>query len=133
MRGRRVDGADVLAVFDATREAVERARAGEGPTMIEAVTYRSAPHATAHDPTAYIDQERVEEARANECLGRYEGYLRRQGILDDATVERVKNEAAEVMREGIAAGAAEPPTDPGRIFEHAYVEPPAGLREGWLG
>jgi pyruvate dehydrogenase E1 component alpha subunit len=133
MPGLRVDGADVLAVFDATREAAERARAGDGPSMIEAVTYRSAPHATADDPTAYIDLERVEEARAHECLGRYEGYLRRQGILDDATVERVKNEAAEAMREGIAAAEAEPPPDPGLIFEHAYVEPPAGLREGWLG
>jgi pyruvate dehydrogenase E1 component alpha subunit len=133
MPGMRVDGADVLAVFDGTREAVERARAGEGPTLIEAVTYRSAPHATADDPTAYIDAERVEEARAHECLGRYEGYLRRQGVLDDAFVERVKNEAAEAMREGIAAAEAEPPADPELIFEYAYVEPPAGLREGWLG
>ena len=133
MPGLRVDGADVLAVFDATREAVERARAGEGPTLIEAVTYRSAPHATADDPTAYIDAERVEEARAQECLGRYEGYLRRQGVLDDASVERVKNEAAEAMRDGIAAAEAEPPADPELIFEYAYVEPPPGLREGWLG
>jgi pyruvate dehydrogenase E1 component alpha subunit len=133
MPGLRVDGADVLAVFDATREAVERARGGEGPTLIEAVTYRSAPHATADDPTAYIDAERVEEARAHECLGRYEGYLRRQGVLDDAFVERVKNEAAEAMREGIAAAEAEPPADPELIFEYAYAEPPAGLREGWLG
>ena len=59
----RVDGGDVLAVYEATREAVARARAGEGPTFIEAVTYRAAPHATADDPSAYIDPERVEEAR----------------------------------------------------------------------
>jgi pyruvate dehydrogenase E1 component alpha subunit len=133
MPGLRVDGADVLAVFDTTREAVERARAGEGPTLIEAVTYRSAPHATADDPTAYVDAERVEEARASECLGRYEGYLRRQGVLDDAFVERVKNEAAEAMREGIAAAESEPPADPELIFEYAYAEPPARLWEGWLG
>ena len=133
MPGLRVDGADVLAVFDTTREAVERARAGEGPTLIEAVTYRSAPHATADDPTAYVDAERVEEARASECLGRYEGYLRRQGVLDDAFVERVKNEAAEAMREGIAAAESEPPADPELIFEYAYAEPPAALWEGWLG
>ncbi len=133
MPGLRVDGADVLAVFDTTREAVERARAGEGPTLIEAVTYRSAPHATADDPTAYVDAERVEEARASECLGRYEGYLRRQGVLDDAFVERVKNEAAEAMREGIAAAESQPPADPELIFEYAYAEPPAALWEGWLG
>ena len=60
MPGIRVDGGDVLAVYEATREAVNRARAGEGPTLIEAVTYRCAPHATADDPSAYIDPERVE-------------------------------------------------------------------------
>ena len=82
MPGVRVDGGDVLAVYEATREAVERARAGEGPTLIEAVTYRMAPHATADDPSLYIDEARVEEERRNECLARYEGYLRRRGILD---------------------------------------------------
>src|SRR6188472_895388 len=131
--GVRVDGGDVLAVYEATREAVERARAGEGPSLIEAVTYRCAPHATADDPSAYVDAERVEEARASECLGRYEGYLRRQGVLDDAFVERVKNEAAEAMRDGIAAAESEPPADPELIFEYAYAEPPAALWEGWLG
>src|SRR5206468_11976547 len=68
MPGVRVDGGDVLAVYEATREAVERARAGEGPTLVEAVTYRVAPHATADDPRAYIDLERVEQERENECL-----------------------------------------------------------------
>src|SRR5690348_6211778 len=55
MPGVRVDGADVLAVYEATRDAVARARAGDGPTFIEAVTYRAAPHATADDPSVYID------------------------------------------------------------------------------
>src|SRR5947207_12281887 len=55
--GVRVDGGDVLAVFEATRDAVARARAGDGPTFIEAVSYRAAPHATADDPRAYIDLE----------------------------------------------------------------------------
>src|SRR3954465_14282441 len=67
--GLRVDGGDVLAVFEATRDAVARARAGEGPTFIEAVSYRAAPHATADDPRAYIDLERVEEEKGRECLG----------------------------------------------------------------
>src|SRR5712691_806620 len=70
--GVRVDGADVLAVYEATREAVRRARRGEGPTFVEAVTYRTAPHATADDPKAYIDLERVEEEKRRECLDRYE-------------------------------------------------------------
>ena len=83
MPASRVDGGDVLAVFEATREAVARARAGDGPTFIEAVTYRAAPHATADDPTVYIDPERVEEERRRECVGRFEGYLRRRGLLPD--------------------------------------------------
>jgi pyruvate dehydrogenase E1 component subunit alpha len=129
----RVDGTDVLAVYEATRDAVARARTGDGPTFIEAVTYRSAPHATADDPSPYIDHERVEEARQNECLGRFEGYLRRLGALDDAAAEQVKTEALELMRAGIAAAEAEPPADPELIFEHAYAVPPPNLREGWLG
>jgi pyruvate dehydrogenase E1 component subunit alpha len=129
MPGVRVDGADVLAVYEATRDAVARARAGEGPTFIEAVTYRSAPHATADDPSPYIDQERVEEEKRNECVGRFERYLRRLGVLDDAAVEQVKAEAAEVMRAGIAAAEAEPPADLGLVFEYAYVDPPAGLAD----
>jgi pyruvate dehydrogenase E1 component alpha subunit len=133
MPGVRVDGADVLAVFEVTRDAVTRARAGEGPTFVEAATYRSAPHATADDPRLYIDPARVEQERRNECVGRYEGYLRRLGILTDAVAERVRSEAAEVMRAGIAAAEAELAPDPELVFAHAYVEPLPTLREGWLG
>jgi pyruvate dehydrogenase E1 component alpha subunit len=129
MPGVRVDGADVLAVFEATRDAVARARAGDGPTFIEAVTYRTAPHATADDPSAYIDQERVEEEKKKECLGRFEGYLKRLGVLDEATAEHVRSEAADVMRAGIAAAEAEPPPDPGLVFEYAYSDPPPGLAD----
>ena len=124
MPGLRVDGADVLAVYEATREAVDRARAGEGPTFIEAVTYRAAPHATADDPSAYIDQERVEEERRRECVGRYGGYLRRLGLLTDEVDQQIRAEAAQTMREGIARAEAEPEPDVSLVFEHALVAPP---------
>jgi TPP-dependent pyruvate/acetoin dehydrogenase alpha subunit len=114
----------VLAVYEATREAVERGRAGEGPTFVEAVTYRAAPHATADDPRAYIDLERVEEEKRNECVGRYERYLRRLGILDDALAAEAREEALEAMRRGIAAAEAEPEPDLSLLFEHAYASPP---------
>jgi pyruvate dehydrogenase E1 component alpha subunit len=130
MPGVRVDGGDVLAVYEATREAVDRARNGGGPTFIEAVTYRAAPHATADDPRVYIDLERVEQEKQNECLGRYERYLRRLGILHDDLDASIKNEAAELMRAGIAAAEAEPEPDPELVFEHAYVQPPPGFRDG---
>jgi pyruvate dehydrogenase E1 component subunit alpha len=121
--GVRVDGGDVLAVYDATRAAVARARAGDGPTFIEAVTYRTAPHATADDPRAYIDLERVEEEKRNECVGRFEGYLRRLGVLGDELAAEIRREAAELMRAGIAAAEAEPPADLSLLFDHAHAEP----------
>src|SRR5215213_7238095 len=96
MPGIRVDGLDVLAVYEATREAVDRAHAGKGPTFIEAVSYRAAPHATADDPSAYIDLERVEEEKRNECVGRYERYLRRLGVLTDKLAEEIRGEAQEL-------------------------------------
>jgi pyruvate dehydrogenase E1 component alpha subunit len=125
--GVRVDGADVLAVYEATREAVARARGGEGPSFVEAVTYRAAPHATADDPSAYIDAERVEEERRHECVGRFEAYLRRAGVLSDETAERVQSEALEAMRVGIAEAEAEPPADPALVFDHAFAAPPASF------
>jgi pyruvate dehydrogenase E1 component alpha subunit len=128
MPGIRVDGGDVLAVYEATREAVERARSGGGPTFIEAVSYRAAPHATADDPRAYIDLERVEQEKRNECLGRYERYLRRQGILGDDLDAAIKKEAADAMRAGIAEAEAEPDADISLLFENAYANPPAVLQ-----
>jgi pyruvate dehydrogenase E1 component alpha subunit len=122
MPGVRVDGRDVLAVYEATSEAVARARAGEGPTLIEAVTYRCAPHATADDPSAYIDAERVEAERANECLSRYERYLRRTGVLTDEIAEATRKEALEAMRAGIAAAEALPEPDPELVTRNAYAE-----------
>ena len=120
--GVRVDGADVLAVYETTREAVGRARTGGGPTFVEAVTYRTAPHATADDPRAYIDVERVEEEKKNECVGRYERYLKRLGVLDEATAEQIRAEAADVMRRGITEAEAEPPADTSLLFEHAHAD-----------
>ncbi|HVV58267.1 MAG TPA: thiamine pyrophosphate-dependent enzyme [Gaiellaceae bacterium] len=128
--GVRVDGLDVLAVYEAARDAVERARAGDGPTLIEAVHYRAAPHATADDPRAYIDVARVEEERARECVGRFEAYLRRLGLLSDETAAAVRAEAEEALRAGIKAAEAEPPADPSLLFDHAYAEPPEHLYRG---
>jgi pyruvate dehydrogenase E1 component alpha subunit len=120
MPGVRVDGGDVLAVYEATGEAIARARAGGGPTFIEAITYRCAPHATADDPSAYIDPVRVEAERGNECFVRYERYLRRLGVLTDEAVEEARAEAFEALRAGIAAAEALPEPDPALVTRHAY-------------
>jgi TPP-dependent pyruvate/acetoin dehydrogenase alpha subunit len=114
-------------VYEATRDAVQRARGGEGPTLIEALHYRAAPHATADDPSAYIDQEKVEEARRTEPLGRYDAYLRRLGVLDDGFAEQVRQEALDTMRAGIAAAEAEPAADLSVVFDRALANPPASF------
>jgi pyruvate dehydrogenase E1 component alpha subunit len=128
--GVRVDGLDVLAVYGAAKEAVERARSGGGPTLVECVHYRAAPHATADDPRAYIDLERVEEERANECVGRYERLLRDLGVLTDELVAQTRKDAEDLMRAGIAAAEAEPPPSTGLLFDNAYVDPPGNVRNG---
>jgi pyruvate dehydrogenase E1 component alpha subunit len=123
----RVDGTDVLAVHQVVREAVARARIGNGPTFVEALTYRAAPHATADDPSAYVDPDLVEAARRDECLGRFEQYLIRTTLLNSSLVEEVRAEAFEVMRAGIAAAEDEPPGDAALVFEHAYADSPRAL------
>ena len=128
--GVTVDGLDVLAVYAAAREAVERARSGGGPTLIECVHYRAAPHATADDPRAYIDLARVEEERANECLGRFERVLLEAGVLTAEHAASVKKECEDLMREGIAAAEAEPAAGPELLFSHAYANPPGNMRHG---
>jgi pyruvate dehydrogenase E1 component subunit alpha len=128
--GVTVDGLDVLAVYAAAHEAVERARSGAGPTLIECVHYRAAPHATADDPSAYVDLERVAEERANECVGRFERLLLEAGVLTEERAAAVRQEAEELMRAGIAAAEAEPPADPELLFANAYVDPPRNMRHG---
>jgi pyruvate dehydrogenase E1 component alpha subunit len=121
----RVDGHDVLAVFEAAREGVARARAGDGPTFIEAVTYRSAPHATADDPSLYIDPERVAAEQLRDCVSLYEAYLERLGVLDEERRTVVKEEALAAMRAGIQEAEDEPRGDVELVFAHAYAEQPA--------
>jgi pyruvate dehydrogenase E1 component alpha subunit len=127
MPAARVDGHDVLAVYEVVRDAVAHARAGDGPTFVEAVTYRSAPHATADDPGLYIDADRVAAEEERDCVFLYENYLRRLGLLDDAAVETVRNEALATMRAAIEAAESEPPADRELVFSHAYAEPPPDL------
>jgi TPP-dependent pyruvate/acetoin dehydrogenase alpha subunit len=71
----------------------------------------------------------VEEEKERECVGRYESYLRRLGLLSDEAAEAVRAEAAELMRAGIAEAEAEPPPDPALLFEHALADPPGSFEQ----
>ncbi len=125
--GVTVDGGDVLAVYRAVAEAVARARAGDGPTLVEAVHYRIGAHGTADDPALYRDQARADTERANDCLTRYELYLRRRGLLDDEAVTRSAAEATEIVRQGMRTVEKLPAPDPALVFDTTYAVPPADL------
>ena len=126
--GVRVDGNDVLAVYRVTAQAVARARAGAGPTLIEALTYRLGPHTTADDPSRYRDEEEIERWRAYDPIDRYRTWLVSAGHADEAFVTSCEEEAAEwvaTVREGVVATEA-PPAE--WLFDWTYADPPAVLR-----
>jgi pyruvate dehydrogenase E1 component alpha subunit len=138
--GLQVDGNDVLAVYAAAREAVDRARAGEGPTMIECVTYRLSMHTTADDPTKYRTQEEVEAWERKDPLTRFGAYLQKRGLLDVGLEAEVDAEIAAA----VARFEAVPKPDPLTMFDHVYgTRPPhlelqreelaAWLRDGGAG
>src|SRR5213083_3573330 len=121
--GIQVDGNDVLAVYAATKEAVDRARAGEGPTLIECVTYRLGVHTTADDPTKYRTDQEVAMWEQKDPLTRFRAYLEKKSLLEAGLEEQVDEEIAR----GVERFEAMPPADPLGMFEHAYAEPPAHL------
>ncbi len=127
--GVQVDGMDVLAVHDVTRAAVEKARRGDGPTLIEAVCYRFGPHTTADDPGRYRDDGDVAKWRALDPLSRMRAYLISQGFWDDAAEARLWEDARGEVAQAVDAAEAEPASDPGALFEHAYADPPAVVLE----
>jgi pyruvate dehydrogenase E1 component alpha subunit len=101
MPGVRVDGFDPLACWKVTRDALERGRAGGGPSLIEAYCYRIMPHGTADDPRLYRDESEVERWRHLEPVGRMGSYLRRLTVLDDAQEEQIRSEAKEMIAEAV--------------------------------
>ncbi len=118
--GIQVDGNDVLAVYAASREAVDKARAGEGPTLIECVTYRLGVHTTADDPTKYRTDEEVKAWEQKDPLTRFRAYLEKKKLLDPSVDEQVDQEIARAVERFEAMPAA----DPLGMFDHAYAELP---------
>jgi pyruvate dehydrogenase E1 component subunit alpha len=122
--GIQVDGNDVLAVYAAAREAVDRARAGDGPTLIECVTYRLGVHTTADDPTKYRSDAEVAMWEQKDPLTRFRAYLEKRNLLEEGLEQKVDDEIAEAVRRFEAT----PPADPLTMFDHAYAELPPDLR-----
>ena len=121
--GIQVDGNDVLAVYVAAREAVDRARQGNGPTLIECVTYRLGVHTTADDPSKYRSEEEVKAWGQKDPLTRFRAYLEQRKLLDDGLEQQIDEEIAAAVRRFEAA----PPADPLVAFDHVYAETPPHL------
>jgi pyruvate dehydrogenase E1 component alpha subunit len=129
MPGIQVDGNDVLAVYAAALEAVDRARDGGGPSLIECVTYRMSMHTTADDPKKYRTEEEVEEWIKRDPIVRFQKYLTGKGLLSEDRIAAIEGEVqAEIKAaEERWARAVEKPIDPLDMFEHAYAEMPSHL------
>ncbi|WP_395690157.1 pyruvate dehydrogenase (acetyl-transferring) E1 component subunit alpha [Nocardioides sp.] len=120
--GVRVDGNDVLATYAVTKAALDRARDGQGPTFVEAYTYRMGAHTTTDDPTRYRLSDDLERWKLKDPIARVEVYLRRNGIADDsffATLQQEADDLGHRLREGCKAL---PDPQPLGIFDHVYSE-----------
>jgi pyruvate dehydrogenase E1 component alpha subunit len=123
--GVRVDGNDVFACLAVTRAALDRARTGNGPTLIEAYTYRMGAHTTSDDPTRYRGNDEVELWRTRDPIARLRAYLVREGLADDEYFAAIDAEADALAAEVRAACLALPDPHPLSMFDYAYSEPHA--------
>ncbi len=120
--GIRVDGNDVLAVYYVTKEAVARARAGEGPSLIEAVTYRVKPHTTSDDTSRYRDEEEATHWQAErDPLKRMRTYLETRGLWDASRETEFVAKLDEELAQAIQEADTMPEPTPGEILEHVFA------------
>ncbi len=128
-KGVKVDGNDIFAVYKATREAVENARKGLGPTLIECFTFRMSHHTTADDWTRYRSKEEVEAWKKKDPIVRLERFMERKGILTEQEKDRIMGNAKTKIDDAIKAAEAQPPPDPKDIFKYIYAEMTENLKE----
>lgn len=127
MNGIQTDGNDLLAMIVATREAIERARSGEGPTLIEAVTYRLGVHTTADDPKKYRSEEEVEQWKPRDPLIRFWKYMKNKGLLDEKARDELEEEISAELASAVARAEAYQP-DLFEPFHHCFAEMPDHLK-----
>ncbi|TVX93381.1 pyruvate dehydrogenase (acetyl-transferring) E1 component subunit alpha [Paenibacillus agilis] len=129
MENVRVDGNDVFAVYVATKNALEAARSGKGPTLIEAVTYRYGAHTTADDPSRYRSIEESESWRPRDPILRLEAYLFKQGMLDKDIQTRIVGEAERLVNDGIKFALTISKPDPTIMFQNVLANKPWNIQE----
>lgn len=130
MPGIQVDGNDILAVYAATQEAVDRARKGGGPTLIECVTYRIMMHTTSDDPKKYRSEEEVERWKQRDPLIRYRNYLVKKSILSETQFQTLDEEIKQQIQTAIdrAEKQMQELGNPLDLFDHLYADLPPHLR-----
>jgi 2-oxoisovalerate dehydrogenase E1 component alpha subunit len=129
IRSEQVDGNDPVAVLAVLTRAVEHARAGNGPFLVEAHTYRLEPHTNADDASRYRATDEVEAWLGRDPIARLETYLRGTGVLDDRAVAAVRDEAEAFAADLRTRMSAEPVVDPLSLFDHVYATPTPQLAE----
>ncbi|MBN1945667.1 MAG: pyruvate dehydrogenase (acetyl-transferring) E1 component subunit alpha [Bradymonadales bacterium] len=127
--GIQVDGNDALAMYQATREALDRAYSGEGATLIEAVTYRTTMHTTADDPTRYRSQEEVAQWEARDPLVRMRRYLETKGLLDDQQAQALDEAVQAEVERAVQAFEARTGFPPDVPFDHVFGTRHAEIEE----
>ena len=127
MPGVFVDGNDLFAVHAVVSEAVARARAGGGPTLVESLTYRVGAHNTADDPSRYVDDAVAAEWQERDPIKRVEAYLESRGLWDAARSEALSLEHTAEIERALAAALAVPRAGASALFDHVYAQPPTRL------
>ncbi|MFT4516430.1 MAG: pyruvate dehydrogenase E1 component alpha subunit, partial [Planctomycetota bacterium] len=125
----RVDGNDILAVYTVTLEAAERARNGDGPTFIEAVTYRRLGHSSSDDPTKYRDEAEVKAWEQRDPVDRFRTYLQKQGLWDDEKEVAFKEDIAQRVNDAITAAEANGPPGYETLITDVYAQVTAQQKE----
>ena len=120
--GIRADGNDVLAMYALTREALEKARTGGGPTLIEAFTYRMGNHTTSDDASRYRMEAEVKDWSRRDPIERFRRYLRDKGLWDESFEDHVQKEAEDLINKAIEEAESTPPPRPEDLFIHTYKD-----------
>jgi 2-oxoisovalerate dehydrogenase E1 component alpha subunit len=120
--GVTVNGNDVLAVYRAAKDAVERARAGDGATFIEAKTYRLVPHSSDDNDTRYRTKEEVEAWAKKDPIGRFQAILTKLGVLSDQRDEEIVARVKREVDDATDWAEQQPQPDPATALDHVYVE-----------
>ena len=126
---RLVDGNDILAVYDAVNQAVEHARSGQGPTLIETLTYRIGAHTTADDPTRYRDAAEVAAWQARDPIARFQTFLLERDLLSQSKIEQMLAEIEEQINRAVEAAESTPNMAPDCFFDYATAELTPRLQE----